>query len=121
MTSGSRPGLLSGCSVVDFSTGLAGPYCSHLLVAAGADVVKVEPDTGDPMRWWSATGAVPEGQTSPMFRFLNAGKRGVCGRPDTAAMQALTRAADILVESFVPAQLDSDARRRTTRRLWWCP
>ena len=43
--------------VVDFSTGIAGGYCTKLLADAGADVIKVEDAAGDSLRRWSATGA----------------------------------------------------------------
>ncbi|HSZ37890.1 MAG TPA: CoA transferase [Acidimicrobiales bacterium] len=60
--------VLQGVRVLDRSTGIAGPYCSKLLADAGADVVKVEADCGDPLRT-HGTGA--------LFEFLNASKRGV--------------------------------------------
>jgi crotonobetainyl-CoA:carnitine CoA-transferase CaiB-like acyl-CoA transferase len=43
-------GILDGLRIVDLSRGLAGPVATLLLAEAGADVVKVEPPTGDPMR-----------------------------------------------------------------------
>ena len=47
---------LQGLRVLDVSSSLAGPYCTEILGALGADVVKVErPDTGDETRqWWPA-------------------------------------------------------------------
>ena len=48
---------LSDIRVVDFSTGIAGAYTTKLFADAGADVVKVEPPEGDPLRRWSASGA----------------------------------------------------------------
>ena len=45
---------LSGLRVVDMSTGIAGAYTTKLFVDAGADVVKIEPAAGDPLRRWSA-------------------------------------------------------------------
>ena len=110
--------LLEGCRVVDFSTGLAGPYCTRLLAAAGAEVIKVESGEGDPMRRWSASGAdLGNGEDSAMFRFLNEGKLGTVGRPTEAATDALTADADIVVESFVPAGLDVAALRRRSPAL----
>ena len=41
---------LSGLRVFDLSQGIAGPYCSMLLAAQGADVIKVEPPQGDWIR-----------------------------------------------------------------------
>jgi crotonobetainyl-CoA:carnitine CoA-transferase CaiB-like acyl-CoA transferase len=44
-----------GMRVVDWSTEIAGPYCTKMLVDAGADVVKVAPpNAGDPLRRWTA-------------------------------------------------------------------
>jgi crotonobetainyl-CoA:carnitine CoA-transferase CaiB-like acyl-CoA transferase len=60
--------LLGGVRVLDRSTGIAGPYCTKLLADAGADVVKVERDAGDPLRT-HGMGA--------LFEFLNASKRAV--------------------------------------------
>jgi crotonobetainyl-CoA:carnitine CoA-transferase CaiB-like acyl-CoA transferase len=60
--------VLQGVQVLDRSTGIAGPYCTKLLADAGADVVKVEPSAGDPLRR-HGTGA--------LFEFLNASKLAV--------------------------------------------
>ena len=42
--------------VIDLSTGIAGGYATKLLCDAGADVVKVEPPGGDPLRHFTASG-----------------------------------------------------------------
>lgn len=90
---------LAGLRVVDFSTQIAGPYCSKLFADAGADVVKVEPEGGDSLRRFSASGARLEDADSALFRFLNAGKRSVPGTPDDPAVQALVGGADLVVEA----------------------
>ena len=47
---------LDDLRVVEVSDRIAGGYCGKLLVDAGADVVKVEPLSGDPLRRFTATG-----------------------------------------------------------------
>ena len=92
--------------VIDFSTGIAGAYCTKLLVDAGADVIKVEPSEGDPLRSWSATGSVPAGEDGALFRFLAGSKRSVVGAPEDAAVQELVASADLVVESFETPRID---------------
>jgi crotonobetainyl-CoA:carnitine CoA-transferase CaiB-like acyl-CoA transferase len=68
----------AGLRVLEISAGIAGSYCGKMFADAGADVVKVEPADGDPMRRWSASGAeVPPGGSGALFGYLNAGKRSV--------------------------------------------
>lgn len=98
---------LRGVRVVDFSSEIAGPYCTKLLADAGADVIKVEAAGGDPMRRWSATGGDLSGEDSALFRFLNSGKRSVLGAPEDAEILALISGADLVVESFEPGRIDS--------------
>jgi crotonobetainyl-CoA:carnitine CoA-transferase CaiB-like acyl-CoA transferase len=91
---------LRGLRVVDLTTGIAGGYCTRLLADAGADVVKVEPAEGDPLRRWSASGADLRGADGALFRFLHQGKRSVVGRPEDAAVAQLVAGADLVVEAF---------------------
>jgi crotonobetainyl-CoA:carnitine CoA-transferase CaiB-like acyl-CoA transferase len=64
--------------VVEISDRIAGSYCGKLLVDAGAEVRKFEPPQGDPLRRFSASCAsMPDGTESPMFGYLNAGKRSL--------------------------------------------
>src|SRR5580704_3683843 len=62
--------MLDGVRVVDWTTEIAGPYCSKLMADAGADVVKVESLEGDPLRQWGS---------GSLFEYLNASKRSVRG------------------------------------------
>jgi len=87
------PTPLDDLRVVEISDRIAGSYCGKLLVDAGADVVKVEPTTGDPLRALTATGArLSAGADGPLFSYLNAGKRSV-----TTISAELLAGADIVV------------------------
>ncbi|HTY16119.1 MAG TPA: CoA transferase [Myxococcota bacterium] len=97
--------------VVDFSTGIAGAYATKLFADAGADVVKLEPPEGDPLRAWSATGADLGGEDGALFRFLHHSKRAVVGRIGEKPTEALVAAADLVVESGGAGGIDGVALR----------
>ncbi|BBZ71971.1 CaiB/BaiF CoA transferase family protein [Mycobacterium paraseoulense] len=95
---------LAGYTVVDLSTGIAGAYCTKLLADGGADVIKVEPPEGDPLRSWSASGAViPPGNDGALFSFLAGSKRSVVADrridDDMRLVDRLLAAADAVVWS----------------------
>src|SRR5574342_634753 len=95
--------------VVDFSQGIAGAYATKLFADAGAEVVKVEPEGGDPLRRYSASGAALGDRDGPLFRFLHTSKRSVVGAPGDAAVAAWIAAADLVVESGDAPALDPRA------------
>ncbi|ORW55723.1 CoA-transferase [Mycobacterium parmense] len=111
---------LTGYTVVDLSTGIAGAYCTRLLADGGADVVKVEPLEGDPLRSWSASGAAARlGGDGALFVFLAGAKHSVVADPerddDVELVDNLLAAADAVVWSagskvaelpgFAPAEI----------------
>jgi len=64
--------------VLDASDGISGAYAAHLLAQVGSDVVRVEPDGGDPMRRWRhGDGEIgDEGSVgSALYEYLRAGQR----------------------------------------------
>jgi crotonobetainyl-CoA:carnitine CoA-transferase CaiB-like acyl-CoA transferase len=67
------PTPFAGLRVLEVSAGIPAAYCGRLFADAGADVVKIEPPGGDPLRGWSASGA----GGGALFGFLHAGKRSV--------------------------------------------
>jgi crotonobetainyl-CoA:carnitine CoA-transferase CaiB-like acyl-CoA transferase len=99
---------ISGYVVVDLSSGIAGGYCTKLLADGGADVVKVEPPQGDPLRRWSASGAeILEGTDGALFSYLACSKQSVVADPagvpsDVEFIDALLGAADAVVWSPGP-------------------
>ncbi|MBM4265572.1 MAG: CoA transferase [Deltaproteobacteria bacterium] len=111
-TSGKRDAaaaVLRSVRVVDLSAGIAGGYATKLFADAGADVVKVEPPGGDPLRRHSATGADLGSEDGALFRFLHAGKRSVVGEPESDVVRDLIRSADLVVESFAPERFDAES------------
>ncbi|MDT5012429.1 MAG: hypothetical protein QOH57_4046 [Mycobacterium sp.] len=79
--------------VVEVSDRIAGDYCGKLLTDAGADVLKIEPASGSPLRGYTATGApLAGGADSPLFSYLNAGKRSA-----TTFSETLLASADVVI------------------------
>ncbi|OBJ82934.1 acyl-CoA transferase [Mycobacterium asiaticum] len=94
---GSRPTPLEELRVVEISDRVAGSYCGKLLADAGAEVRKLEPPQGDPLRRYSATCSPVEGPASPLFCYLNAGKRSLSLPPEDERYHAELAAADVIV------------------------
>lgn len=97
---------LDGVRVVDLTQVMGGPFCTMQLGDLGADVIKVEPPTGDLSR--SLGGAqhkMPGSDNAPFFA-LNRNKRSIVldlkEDRDRTIFLALVRTADVLVESFRP-------------------
>jgi len=99
---------LAGVLVVEIGTGIAAGYAGKLFVDGGAQVVKVEPHGGDPLRHWSATGADTTTAPGPLFAHLAAGKRSVVGVPGDVRVAELLHAADVVIET---GELDPDLLR----------
>ena len=100
------PAALEGLRVLDLTQGSFG-YAGRLLAGLGADVVKVEPPEGDPLRAWPPfPGDKPHPETSARHLHLDAGKRDLVLDLDTSEGQALLRSlvarSDALIESFEP-------------------
>jgi crotonobetainyl-CoA:carnitine CoA-transferase CaiB-like acyl-CoA transferase len=106
------PGLsaLAGLRVVEMGVWVAAPSAGALLADWGADVVKVEPPTGDPMR--NAFGSLGIADVpNPAFAQDNRGKRSVVLdlREDDSRQQleALLGTADVFLTNLRPDALDS--------------
>ena len=84
-----REGVFGGLRIIDFSSGIAGPYATMFLADHGAEVIKVETPAGDPYR------------ASPGFETLNRGKRSIrldpAGDSRQRRLNILCRAADVVV------------------------
>ena len=65
---------LAGLTVLDFGQIFQGPYATMLMAKAGADVIKIEPPGGEPLRRRVIASG---GETTLPIAMLNANKRGV--------------------------------------------
>jgi formyl-CoA transferase len=96
-------GSLDGFRVIDFTQGLCGPFCTMQLGDAGAEVIKIEPRSGDFSR---RMGPPFIGDESAVFLSLNRNKKSVVLDLETSygreAAALLARDADVLVEDFGP-------------------
>ncbi|MBL7251341.1 CaiB/BaiF CoA transferase family protein [Alloalcanivorax marinus] len=99
---------LAGVKVVELGQLIAGPFAGTLLAYFGAEVIKVEPPGGDPIRGWRK---LDQSGTSFWWRSIGRNKRSVtldlksdAGR-DLAAR--LIDGADVLIENFRPGTLEN--------------
>jgi len=97
---------LQGLRVIDFSSRISGAYVTKLLADAYADVIKVEPPEGDPLRSWSASDQDLSGEDGALFQFLSCSKRSVVGLPGDPAALELIEGADLVVETSEPGTFD---------------
>ncbi len=98
------PRPLDGLRVADLSTWIAGAYCTRVLADGGAEVIKIEPPDGDPLRRWSASGAEIDPELdAPLFNHLATSKRSVIVDPDSpgdlAALHDLLASVDVVLWS----------------------
>jgi len=100
---------LEGVTVADFTQLMQGGWAAMKLGDMGADVVKIEPPRGEPLRYYSAAGQFHDG-VSPYFLSMNRNKRSVpldlksdAGRE--AALDVVSE-ADVLMENFRPDVMD---------------
>jgi len=106
-----EPHVLSSLRVLDLSEGIAGAYCTKLLVDAGADCIKIESPVGDPLRHWSASGTPAGARGSALFRFLHTSKNSAVADLQSADERRfvldLASRADIVVTSARPGTLEA--------------
>lgn len=100
----SATGPLDGIRVLDLSRLMAGNMLSLQLADFGADVIKIEPPVGDPLRDWKDDGH------SLFWKTYGRNKRSVAlnlRRPEAmAALRKLIEGADVFIENFRPGTLE---------------
>jgi crotonobetainyl-CoA:carnitine CoA-transferase CaiB-like acyl-CoA transferase len=98
-------GILSGYRVLDCSIAMAGPFAAQRLGDLGADVVKVEPVTGEWQRHTAAGGARGN-KVNVSFLSLNRNKRSLAvdlKDPDgKAVLLELVKTADVFLQNYRP-------------------
>jgi len=101
-------GALAGLRVVDLSRVLAGPLCTQMLADHGADVIKIEPPSGDETRHLGPP--FDDAGDAAYFGSVNRGKRALSldlARPEgRAVLELLLQNADVLVENFLPGTME---------------
>jgi formyl-CoA transferase len=97
---------LEGIRVVDLTQVMGGPFCTMQLGDLGADVIKVEPPTGDLSRSMGGVALRMPGNDNAPFFALNRNKRSIVldltNNDDRAVFMTLAQTADVVVESFRP-------------------
>ena len=95
-----------GLKVVDFSQGVAGPYCAMLLAQHGAEVIKVEPKEGD----WARNLGQEYGQHSAFSVTANLGKKSIVidlkNPKSQSILDKIIADADIFIEGFRPGVIE---------------
>ncbi|MGE2724595.1 CaiB/BaiF CoA transferase family protein [Mycolicibacterium pulveris] len=101
-------GPLEGIRVVELGVWVAGPAAGGILADWGADVVKIEPPTGDPARMFGRMLGIEDG-SSPPFEMDNRGKRSVVldltTEPGRVSALELLCDADVFLTNVRPGAL----------------
>ena len=91
-----------GLKVIDFSQGVAGPYCGMLLAQHGAEVIKVEPKDGD----WARNLGQEYGEHSAFSVAANLGKKSIIvdlkNTKSQPILDTIIKQSDIFIEGFRP-------------------
>ncbi len=97
---------MDGYRILDLSLYLPGPMLTQTLADHGADVIKIEPPSGEPVR---KVGYVEGGETT-WFRNTHRGKRSIVldlkSLEDRDIFLNLCKTADVVVEAFRPGVVD---------------
>ncbi len=89
--------------VMERGSSVAGAYCGRILGLLGAEIVKIEPGRGDPMRYRSPLFRRPNGQqSSAIFEYLNCNKRSIALDEESVrgreAVRRLAARSDIVID-----------------------
>ncbi len=119
------PQPLSGIKIIDVTSVMAGPYCTMLLGDLGAEVIKIEPPTGDMMR---RSPPFVAGE-STYYIYANRNKRSMAlnlkKKEGRRILLELVKDADVFVENYKPRtkvdlKIDYAALKEINPRLIYC-
>lgn len=98
---------LNDIRVIEMGSFIAGPFACQTLADLGADVIKIEPPGGDPIRQW---GRQTENGQSLWWPVIGRNKRTICidlKKPrGLELLRKLVAEADVLCENFRPGVLE---------------
>ncbi|MEL6829619.1 MAG: CaiB/BaiF CoA-transferase family protein [Pseudomonadota bacterium] len=123
-----QDGMLDGLKVIEYATYMAAPGAGSILSDWGADVIKIEPPGGDPIRKFFATIGT-DIQDNPVFDFDNRGKKSMLLDTSTEDGQEILRQlasdADVLLTNVRPgglarSGLDYESLSKTNPKLVYC-
>lgn len=99
-------GPFQGVRILEIGHFVAAPFCTRLLADIGADVIKVEPPTGDPVRKW---GEMVDGK-SLWWSVHGRNKRSIAidlkSKRGKEIILTLAGQCDVVVENFRPGQIE---------------
>jgi crotonobetainyl-CoA:carnitine CoA-transferase CaiB-like acyl-CoA transferase len=119
----------TGIRVLDFTRYVAGPFGSYQLALLGAEIIKIEPRSGDEMRCTQLSKEWSERGLAPSFMALNANKRSLTldlTKPKAAEIvRRLAERTDVMWENFRPGVMEKfglgyEALSRINPRLIYC-
>lgn len=105
-TTTERQGPLAGYRVLEIGSTVAGPFCGRMLADFGAEVIKVEPADGDPVR---TMGKQFEGRSlyaASIFRNKKLVSIDLHNEEGRALIRELAAKVDVVVENFKPGTLE---------------
>ncbi len=117
---------LSGIKVIDFTQAMAGPVATMIFGDLGAEVIKIEPFTGEQSRKWAPPFINNE---SAYFSALNRNKNDICidlKSPESIEIiKKLAGSADIIIENFRPGiakklNIDYETLKKYNDKIIYC-
>ncbi|MEO1027958.1 MAG: CoA transferase, partial [Pseudomonadota bacterium] len=120
--------MLEGLKVIEYATYMAAPGAGSILSDWGAEVIKVEPPGGDPIRGFFKTIGT-DFTDNPVFDFDNRGKKSIIidtRQPEGAALlKQMAETADVFLTNVRPgglarSGLDYDSLKSANPKLVYC-